>query len=217
MNTQTLINHFYDDGSKVFFTSDTHFNHHNIIRFAHRPFADVNQMNDTIIKNWNMKVPEDATVFHLGDFAFTTPYYVRQLLTKLHGTIHLIIGNHDWKMIRDNLVNDFASVSQQVSIIVCGQRILLNHYPMLCYAGAYHTPAQWQLFGHVHSRPEYYKDLEHNTDGLDIPRLTMLMPTQYDVGVDNNGYAPISFPELKQIIEKQIHEYNERKNTKVAS
>ena len=44
------------DGSKVFFTSDTHFYHGNIIRFCNRPFEDVEMMNETIISNWVISV-----------------------------------------------------------------------------------------------------------------------------------------------------------------
>lgn len=47
------------DGSRVFFTSDTHFNHTNIIRFCNRPFKDVTHMNETIIANWNSVVGPD--------------------------------------------------------------------------------------------------------------------------------------------------------------
>ena len=56
------------DGSRVFFTSDTHFNHTNIIRFCSRPFKDVAHMNETIISNWNRVVGSGDIVFHLGDF-----------------------------------------------------------------------------------------------------------------------------------------------------
>lgn len=58
------------DGSRVFFTSDTHFNHTNIIRFCNRPFKDVAHMNETIIANWNSVVGPDDIIFHLGDFLF---------------------------------------------------------------------------------------------------------------------------------------------------
>lgn len=56
------------NGSGVFFTSDTHFNHTNIIRFCSRPFKDVEHMNETLIANWNRVVGPDNIVFHLGDF-----------------------------------------------------------------------------------------------------------------------------------------------------
>ncbi len=54
------------NGSGVFFTSDTHFNHTNIIRFCSRPFKDVEHMNETLIANWNRVVGPDNIVFHLG-------------------------------------------------------------------------------------------------------------------------------------------------------
>lgn len=53
---------------RTFFTSDTHFNHANIIHFCNRPFKDVEQMNETIIANWNNVISQDDTVFHLGDY-----------------------------------------------------------------------------------------------------------------------------------------------------
>ena len=44
------------DGNKVFFTSDTHFYHANIINFCKRPFANVETMNEALIENWNAVV-----------------------------------------------------------------------------------------------------------------------------------------------------------------
>ena len=57
------------DGSKVFFTSDTHFYHGNIIRFCNRPFEDVEMMNETIISNWNRVVGPNDIVFAASPFA----------------------------------------------------------------------------------------------------------------------------------------------------
>lgn len=187
-----------NDPSKLFFISDTHFYHYNIIKYAGRPFADVNEMNDTLIKNWNEKIPEDGIVFHLGDFSFCTPHQLLHLTTILHGNIHLILGNHDWRIIRDKLTGGFASVSLEQTLNVCGQKIILNHFPMLCYGGSYHAKPIWQLFGHVHSGPNDPKM------GLDTNRLQYLFPSQYDVGVDNNNYAPISYNELYDKINRQI-------------
>ena len=90
----------------TFFTSDTHFNHANIIKFCNRPFKDVEQMNETLIANWNRVVEMDDTVFHAG-------------------------------------------------------------------------------------------------------RLQYLFPTQYDVGVDNNDFTPVSFEQVQRIINKQIENTEE--------
>lgn len=43
-----------------------------------------------------------------------------------------------------------------------------------------------------------------NNTGKDAPRLSMLLPTQYDVGVDNNDFTPVFFAQVKAIIGKQI-------------
>ena len=59
---------FKFDGDRLFFTSDTHFNHTNILQYCNRPFKIVDQMNETIITNWNNVVEPDDIVFHLGDF-----------------------------------------------------------------------------------------------------------------------------------------------------
>lgn len=55
------------NSSKAFFTSDLHLFHAKIIEYCNRPVANVNEMHDLIIRNWNNTVPEDATVFIQGD------------------------------------------------------------------------------------------------------------------------------------------------------
>ena len=78
-----------------------------------------------------------------------------------------------------------------MQIVVGGQPLILNHFPLLVYGGR-HTKT-WQLFGHIHT----------TTDGSEIipdSRMQMLAPTQYDVGVDNNGFAPVPFEKLRKII-----------------
>lgn len=94
-------------------------------------------------------------------------------------------------------MSSFGMVVPQLQIEIEGNLIYLNHYPFLCYGGSYR--GVWQLFGHVHSGP--------NAEGLDISRLKILVPTQYDVGVDNNNYAPISYKEVKNKIEFQKTEF----------
>jgi calcineurin-like phosphoesterase family protein len=180
---------------QVWFTSDTHFGHENIIRFCNRPFSNVQEMNAELIRRWRDTVPEEGIVFHLGDFAHRRSRLWNDILCSLPGRKYLILGNHDMKCIRQGFMSRFELVTQQMTIRVDGQAIILNHNPFLCYGGSYRDV--WQLFGHVHSGPASHT-------GLDHPRLNMLFPLQYDVGVDNNDFRPISFAEVKAKIEAQV-------------
>lgn len=187
---------FKFDGSRVYFTSDTHFNHTNILRYCQRPFRNVDDMNEQMIANWNETVSEDDVIFHLGDFCLGGAVEWTRILDLLNGKIYLIMGNHDLKNIRQGLMGRFEHVAMQMLIEVGKRRIYLNHYPFLCFEGGYKDV--WQLFGHVHSR-------RANT-GIDAGRLQYLYPTQYDVGVDNNDFRPISYEQVKRIIQKQVEQ-----------
>lgn len=184
---------FIEKAERLFFTSDTHFGHRNIIKYCQRPFSCIEEMNDALIANWNRVVGKDDIIFHLGDFAMGGSAEWSRLLQKLNGKIYLILGNHDLKTIGAGF-SRLEGVAMQMLINVKGQIIYLNHYPFLCYGGAYRNT--WQLYGHVHTC--------HANRGLDVPRLKMLMPMQYDVGVDNNNYRPVSFEQVKKIIRNQI-------------
>ena len=169
-------------GDRIFFTSDTHFNHSSIIRHCNRPFANIEQMNEALIENWNRVVGKNDKVFHLGDFSFGGTAQWNKILDQLNGKIYLII-----------------EVAFQMYLEIEKQEIVLNHHPFLCYGGSYNNV--WQLFGHVHTR-------ENNT-GLDAPRLSVLFSRQYDVGVDANNFTPISFKQVSDIINQQILQSNE--------
>ncbi len=183
------------DPENIWFTSDTHFCHESIIKFCSRPFANAGEMNEELIRSWNETVPNDGIVFHLGDFCMGNTSDWNNIMNHLHGKIILILGNHDMKNIKQGFMQRFELVTQQMTIRVGGQAIILNHNPFLCYGGSYRDV--WHLFGHVHSGPR-------SQTGLDIPRLRMLFPLQYDVGVDNNNYRPVSFAEVKAKIDAQI-------------
>ena len=195
MTTKDIQTSFEPDN--VWFTSDTHFCHGNILRFCRRPFENVDQMDEELIRRWNEKVPPDGVIFHLGDFCYGKSYRWNEILDSLNGRKYLILGNHDIKRLKEPSVSRFEHVSMQMYIKVGDQKIILNHSPLLCYGGAYRDI--WQLFGHVHSGP-------NSNTGIDIPRLKMLFPMQYDVGVDNNDLAPVSFLEVKEKIEAAIRE-----------
>ena len=187
---------FKFDAEHTFFTSDTHFNHANIIRLCNRPFRNVEEMNETIVANWNETVGENDTVFHLGDFCLGGAAEWTKFLDRLNGKIYLILGNHDLKNIRQGFLGRFEHVAMQMRIEIGKRKIYLCHYPFLCFEGGYKDV--WQLFGHVHTR-------KSNT-GIDAGRLQYLYPTQYDVGVDNNGFRPVAYEQVRSRILKQIEQ-----------
>ena len=182
---------YFNKNERLFFTADTHWGHRNIIKYCNRPFSSIEEMDDTLIANWNRVVGKDDIIFHLGDFAMGGSAEWSRLLQKLNGRIYLILGNHDMKAIGAGF-SRLEGVAMQMIINFKGQRIYLNHYPFLCYGGAYRNT--WQLYGHVHTCTA--------NSGLDAPRLKMLMPMQYDVGVDNNNYTPVSYEQINRIIQK---------------
>ena len=185
--------------NNIFFVSDTHFNHTNIIKYAQRPYSNAEEMNEDLIKRWNSVVKPDDIVFHLGDFMFGNINRFWEFRSRLNGKIYLIHGNHDYKLMNEgNIEEGFELITSQLNIVVDGQKIYLNHFPMLTFDGIYKEKPSWQLFGHVHSNKE------HPSTSPDISRLNYLLPTQYDVGVDNNNYTPVSFEQVKEIIQGQL-------------
>lgn len=194
------------DTDNVFFTSDTHFNHQNIILYCNRPFDTIEEMNEKLVQNWNERVPVDGIVFHCGDFALGGSEAWNKILPRLNGQIHLILGNHDIKNFRQGYADNFASVQEQLTVDVGKRRLILTHFPLLCYHGTWRTEQNcWNVHGHVHLCKNKY-----DNNGKDFERMKLAFPTQYDVGVDLNDYTPMSFEELENRVKYQIeHNTNE--------
>jgi calcineurin-like phosphoesterase family protein len=164
----------------VFFTSDTHYGHKNIIKYSNRPYKTVEEMDETLIKNHNSVVKPDDKVYHIGDVAFRKDL---GLLSRLNGTQYLIFGNHDYD--RAQLSKYFFMMHDYLEIKVADpeahhgkQHIVLFHYSMRVWNKSHH--GSWQLYGHSHGT--LYDD----------PNLLSM-----DVGVDPRGYFPISYEQVK--------------------
>lgn len=185
------------DKNKVFFTSDTHFFHNNIIKYCDRPFENVREMNETLIENWNKIVPKDGIVFHLGDVSLTAKNKdLSEILYKLNGKIHLIKGNHEKDALskfyiadRWETISDILEINIIDEEITYGrQHIIMCHYPMIVWNGSHR--GSWQLFGHVHGMMSNKGVIQHK-------------PTQMDIGVDTHDFRPYSYQEIKEKITKQ--------------
>lgn len=83
------------DKDKVFFTSDNHWHHANILEYCNRPWGDIKTHDNALIQEWNKVVPEDGIVFCAGDFIWTGNIdWIKELVSKLNGKIYLTLGNH---------------------------------------------------------------------------------------------------------------------------
>lgn len=78
----------------IWFTSDPHFGHDNIIEYASRPFSNTEEMDENLVWHWNRVVKPEDLVYCLGDFAWTAAA-AKRIRPQLNGSIRLIIGNHD--------------------------------------------------------------------------------------------------------------------------
>lgn len=133
----------------IFYIADLHFGHKNIIKFDFRPFDDVEEMDKTMISNWNKKVKPQDTTYVLGDFCWGKEADWIRILDSLNGDKVLIRGNHDLKQMSKILKDKFLFIKDKHEITDCGKRIILSHYPELAYKKSYDQNV-FMLHGHVH-------------------------------------------------------------------
>lgn len=192
----------------IFYSSDTHFFHDNIIKYCNRPFwkkgldeegneidvPDSELMNETLIQNWNNKVKPTDTLYFLGDFGFASQQKIKSVLDRLNGNKYLCRGNHDKPL--NNFHNYFNKVFdlQTVNIYdpnfkngIC--HIAMCHYPMLSWDRQFH--GSLHLHGHVHS----IGNIKQYDDQNRLIR-------RYDVGVDANNFAPVSLDEILEFFKE---------------
>jgi calcineurin-like phosphoesterase family protein len=182
-----------EDTGKIFWTSDTHFFHINILKYCNRPFESVEAMNEALVDNWNSVVGPEDHVYHLGDFCFGNVEKWNWCLEpgRLNGHIHLILGNHDPERVfrEGTLLERFDSIDFQKILIIEGWTVIMNHFPFLSFSNNLDHKVI-QLFGHIHSGPDGIGNVM--TGGKE------LQWNQYDVGVDNNNYTPVSWTQIKE-------------------
>lgn len=78
----------------IYFSSDQHFWHANVIKYCNRPYSSVEEMNEALVRNWNAVVQPDDDVYVLGDFSFALRS-VELYSNRLLGNKKLVPGNHD--------------------------------------------------------------------------------------------------------------------------
>ena len=171
---------------KIFFTSDQHFYHKNVIKYCNRPFNSVEEMNEEIILRFNSVINNNDLCYFIGDVAFI--HSVKEtimLLKKLNGFKILIVGSHD--EVTKNVNGIFVKKTPLLQIKYNKNQITLCHYNMRVWPASHYNSIQ--LFGHSHGN---------------------LNPVgkQYDVGVDSNNFSPIHIDDVLKIIETYPNNFN---------
>lgn len=155
----------------IFFTSDTHYGHTNIIKYSDRPFDNIDEMNEALIKAWNDVVKPSDEVFHLGDVAFMPFGKCNRIFNRLNGDIHLILGNHDGMLVQNAKVlleeGKIKSIQSYREIKIEKSLIVLFHYGQRAWNGSYHGSIH--LYGHSHGTlPPYGKSVDVGVDCKEI-------------------------------------------------
>lgn len=194
-------------GQKVWFTSDTHYNHANICKGTtqwdrggenhFRDFDTLNQMNAVLVNNINAVVGQDDILIHLGDWSFGGFDSIAEFRNRIVcQNIHLVLGNHDHHIAknRDGIADIFSSVHQYLDLSIkwpdgsgkhVGQQFVCMHFPIASWDGL--GKGVPHLHGHVHLPPNRR-----------VGRGKVM-----DVGVDGNNLSPISMSDVVRILEKQ--------------
>jgi calcineurin-like phosphoesterase family protein len=189
------------EDQNLFFISDLHIGHKNVIKFDNRPFSDVGEMHSQMIDRWNSVVSDDDIVYFLGDLSFSRDKLTKWFIHSLRGKIYFIMGNHDsYKNIsKFNRWEDIYEYGTEIkvrdenSLETRGsagyQMIVLSHYPILSWNKSHH--GAWHLHGHCHGglNTSYQKYYERKV---------------MDVGCNCIDYTPISYPEVRDIMNKKI-------------
>lgn len=173
----------------VFFTSDLHFGHQNVIRFDNRPFDSVEQMDNELRTRWNNRVSKQDVVYVLGDISWYGNEKTYDIISSLNGQKHLIKGNHD--KLSQRVKSLFVSVSGYSEITYGNkQRIVLCHYPIIFYNGQ-HSGAT-HFYGHVHTTAEYGMVKQYIADSIrkGVPC------KMFNVGCMIHNYEPATFEEI---------------------
>lgn len=169
----------------IWFTSDTHFGHANVLHFTDRPFGDIAHMNRALINAINERVAPTDDLYILGDFSYQmTAVEAAALRSKINcRKVHIVPGNHDKDWTHKDVAGTFIVEPPIVRINIHGQKIVLSHYPLMEWQSM--SRGSWHLHGHIHSAGSVYNELNRKQDLM-----------RYDVGVDANDLAPVSLDEI---------------------
>lgn len=128
-----------------------------------RGFESGEAMNEYMIQKWNSRVRPRDEVMIIGDFCISCKAEeVTAILKRLQGKKYLITGNHDHFLHKKDFdVSQFGWILPYKEVNDSGYKVILSHYPIMCYEGQYHRnkkgmPETYMLYGHVHNTFDEY-------------------------------------------------------------
>lgn len=154
---------------QIWFWSDQHFGHENIIKYCNRPFRDARHMQEQLIANYNSVVEPGDVVIWAGDVTFMETTLMNEIMGELHGYNILVLGNHDINhgKVRDL---DFDEIHKVFSL----HNFVVSHHPWHNIPKGY-----FHIHGHTH---------DHKTTH----------PRHINVCVENTNYTPRNFTSVLQ-------------------
>lgn len=172
----------------IWFTSDWHIGHKNIIKYCNRPFQDTDEMEKTLIDNYNKRVSPNDTVYFLGDLGFINGNKIKILMEKLHGNKHIILGNHDRFGL--NVYTTFKTVERLETIRGKYNDYILCHFPLVSWDRQKYGTIH--IHGHQHNSKEYNEKMRN--DHI----------LRFDCGVDANNFNPVSEEQILQFFGEEV-------------
>ena len=181
--------------TKIFYISDLHLRDQAIFNKCKRPFNNLEEMEKTIIRNWNSKVDDDDIVYVLGDIADDNPNTI-EVYKGLKGHKHLIVGNHD-HIILDAIKESgiFETINFIEVIEDSGHKVCICHYPVMDWMEF--NRQGYFVFGHVHN-----KSGEINGKAYKQIKDYFLDKPAFNCGVDVTGFTPVTLEEMIRMKEE---------------
>lgn len=194
----------------IWFTSDLHLYHANVIKYDNRPFKSVHEMNDTIINRINQRVTVDDTLVLCGDISFGNPKMWRKSMSRIKcKNVVLVQGNHD-KRIPKEL---FTIITTRLHMQIAGQKVIVSHYPF-----------KWPWWKRLFRRSLRFEDRRIPNDGSCFlihghihgaaatdPHEAGPTDRAIHVGTMVNDYYPVSMKQIEKIINTRINKIRDRR------
>ena len=170
----------------VYFTSDLHFGHENILNWRNG-FSSIKEMDETLISNWNGRVHKNDYVIITGDLIYKNKCPTQEYLSALKGRKILVKGNHDNSWLKDltdeEISRYFEGVYDLYSFKRNGVKLRFCHYPMIAWESSRNESIL--VCGHIHNKRE----------GLEYEMFSKV-PYAFNASVDVNGMMPVTLSEL---------------------